>query len=197
MHLSTNSPEQPDARTEDLAEAERREDSRPVAIPVGPGLFLGNFTAASDAASLARNGITQTLNLAVNIDSLPLTLMDGTVIRRAKIGLIDGPGNHPAHLAAAVLAIEGMLAQAAPGKPSYPDHRRGALLVHCRGGRSRSVAALALWMVRSEPGAWAEATDAVETLRRLRGLGPEQPNGAMLDSMQAAARLLQSIPVAR
>lgn len=190
-------PHSPDAQTEDREAAERREDARPVALAVRPGLFLGNLAAAGDVATLALHGITQTLNLAVNTDPLPLTLPDGTVIRRAKIGLIDGAGNHPAHLAAAVLAIEGMLAQVAPGKPSYPDHRPGALLVHCRGGRSRSVSALALWMVRNEPQAWAGPMEAVEALRQLRGLGPEQPNAAMLDGMQAAARFLSQIPVLR
>ena len=115
-------------------------------------------------------------------------------MRRAKIGLIDGPGNHPAHVAATVLAIEGMLAQAAPGKASYPDHRPGALLVHCRGGRSRSLAVLALWLSRSDPQGWGPAPEALDRLRHMRGLGPDQPNAAMLDSMRAALPLLASIP---
>lgn len=175
------------------AEAERREDARPVLIGVAPRLFLGNVTAADDPALLLRHGITQSLNLAVNADPLPLTLPDGTVVRRAKIGLIDGPGNHPAHLAAAVLAIEGMLSQVAPGKPSYGAHRPGALLVHCRGGRSRSVSVLALWLARNDPASPTTAVDAVEVLRRLRGLGPEQPNASMFDTMRAAVRLLEPI----
>jgi len=186
-----------DAGAADRAASERLEDARPIAIPVRSGLYLGNAAAADDGETLARLGITQTLNLAVNIDPLPLTLADGTAIRRAKIGLIDGAGNHPVHLVAAVLTIEGMLAQASPGKPSYPDHRPGALLVHCRGGRSRSVTALALWLARSEPQTWPTERDAVEALRQLRGLPPEQPNAEMLDAMQAAARILTAVPFLR
>ena len=178
------------------AEAERREDATPVLVKVHPGVFLGNLAAAVDAGTLARQGITQTLNLAVNADPPPLTLPDGTLVRRAKIGLIDGPGNHPVHLAAAVLAIEGMLAQTAPGKPSYGAHRPGPLLVHCRGGRSRSVVVTALWLARTDPRAWAEATEAVEMLRRLRTLGPEQPDAAMLAAMEGARRLLAPMPTA-
>lgn len=178
------------------AEAERREDATPVLVEVHPGVFLGNMAAAADAGMLARHGITQTLNLAVNADPPPLTLSDGTLVRRAKIGLIDGPGNEPAHFVAAVLAIEGMLAQAAPGKPSYGAHRPGALLIHCRGGRSRSVVVTAMWLARTDPQSWTGATGAVEFLRRQRGLGPEQPNAAMLSTMESARRLLAPIPTA-
>ncbi len=176
-------------------EAERLEDALPIMVAVRPGVFLGNVSAACDACMLARHGVTQTLNLAVNADPLPLRLPDGTDLRRAKIGLIDGKGNHPAHVAAAVLAIDGMLAQPAPGKPSYGDHRPGALLVHCRGGRSRSVAVMALWLVRTDPQRFGgQVTQAIEALRSLRGLGSDQPNADMLATMHAAERLLAVIP---
>ena len=177
-------------------EAERREDARPVIIAVRPGLFLGNACAAEDAAALAAHGITQTLNLAVNIDTGALALADGTVVRRAKVGLIDGPGNHPHHVVAAVLAVDGMVVQIVPGKPSYAGHRPGALLVHCRGGRSRSVAVTALWLARHAPEDWPQPADAVAALRGLRGLGPEQPNAAMLAVMLAAWPILERIPTA-
>lgn len=39
--------------------------------------------------------------------------------------------------------------------------------------------------------------EAVEALRQLRGLGPQQPNAAMLEGMQAAARFLEQVPVVR
>ena len=155
------------------------EDREAVLIGVEKGLFLGNHTAAEDAGLFAQHGITQSLNLAVNIDPGPMTLADGTVVRRAKIGLIDGPGNHPLHLAAATLAIAGMVAQAAPGKPSYPAHRPGGLLVHCRGGRSRSIAALALFLAWRQPQDYADLATALDRLGALRGLGPDQPHRAM------------------
>lgn len=165
---------------------EAREDRRSVMIPLGGGLFLGNAVAANDPLGLIDAGITQTLNLAVNLDVPPLTLADGTAVRRAKIGLIDGPGNDPWHLVAAVLAIAGMMAQAAPGKPSYPDHRPGGLLVHCRGGRSRSVAALALYLSWTEPTRFADPDAALAFLREGRGLTSAHPGAAMLSLVGAA-----------
>lgn len=172
--------------------AEEREDAACVLLPVADGLWLGNATAAGDAAALGQAGITQTLCLAVNLDMLPMTLADGTVLRRAKVGLIDGPGNTAAHLVAAVLSISGMRAQMAPGKPGYPDHRPGGLLVHCRGGRSRSVVALALHL--SEVAGEASFDDVLARLRALRGLPLTQPNASLLKvaDQVRAERVLRS-----
>ena len=181
----------------DTDAAAHREDASCVLCPVAPGLWLGNATAAGDAAALARAGITQTLCLAVNLDMPPMTLADGTVIRRAKVGLIDGPGNTAAHLVAAVLSIAGMGAQVAPGKPGYPDHRPGGLLVHCRGGRSRSVVALALHL--SEVVGDAPFDDVLARLRALRGLPPTQPHAALralADQVRATGVLRSVAPLA-
>jgi hypothetical protein len=167
---------------------EDRDD--PVLIGVEERLFLGNHAAAESAALLGRHGITQSLNTAVNIDPGPLTLADGTVVRRAKVGLIDGPGNDPLHLVAAALSIAGMLAQVAPGKPTYPDHRPGGLLVHCRGGRSRSIATLALFLAWKRPEAYSDLPAALDRLSALRGLGPDQPHRAMRELAAAAWPLL-------
>ena len=172
--------------------AEEREDAACILLPVADGLWLGNATAAEDAAALGRAGITQTLCLAVNLDLPPMTLFDGTVLRRAKVGLIDGPGNTAAHLVAAVLSISGMLAQVAPGKPGYPDHRPGGLLVHCRGGRSRSVVALVLHL--SEVAGEAPFDDVLARIRALRGLPSTQPNASLRNVAEQirAARVLRS-----
>ncbi|MFW5641963.1 MAG: protein phosphatase [Pseudomonadota bacterium] len=166
-------------------------------VAVAPALFLGNAAAAADASLLHTHGVTQTLNLAVNADTPPLRLADGTEVRRAKVGLIDGPGNTVSHLAAAVLAIDGMLAQAAPGKPSYPPHRPGALLVHCRGGRSRSVTALALQLHLTDPSRFATLEAALRHLRERRGLGSDQPHPAMVDLAYRALPLLGALAPAR
>lgn len=172
--------------------AEETEDASCVLLPVADGLWLGNATAAADAAALGAAGITQTLCLAVNLDMPPLTLSDGTVLRRAKVGLIDGPGNTPAHLVAAVLSIAGMLNQAAPGKPTYPAHRPGGLLVHCRGGRSRSVVALALHL--SEVVGEGAFEDVLARLRALRRLPMTQPHATLcnLAEQVRAAAVLRS-----
>ncbi len=167
-------------------------DADPVLVAVAPALFLGNVVAANDGPLLARHGVTQTLNLAVNADTPPLRLVDGTEVRRAKVGLIDGPGNAVSHLVAAVLAIDGMLAQAAPGKPSYPPHRPGGLLVHCRGGRSRSVTALALKLHLTDFDEFSTFEAALRHLRERRGLGSDQPHPAMADLAHRALPLLRA-----
>lgn len=166
------------------------EDREPVLISVAERLFLGNQAAAESALLLGRHGITQSLNVAVNTDPAPLTLADGTVVRRAKVGLIDGPGNDPLHLVAAVLSVAGMMAQVAPGKPTYPDHRPGGLLVHCRGGRSRSIATLALFLAWRQPEAYSDLATALDRLSALRGLGPDQPHRALRELAAAAWPLL-------
>ncbi len=171
---------------------EAEEDARPVLLlaadlPQGQ-IWLGNRTAANDPSLLMAKGVTSTLNVAVNIPTLPLTLPDGTEVRRARIGLIDGPGNDPAHLLAAGYAIQGMLAQASPGKAHYPPHRRGGLLVHCRGGRSRSVTAVAVALELMGHGS-GSLDQTVEVLRQRRGVGPAYPMPAMLHLGAAALAL--------
>lgn len=164
--------------------AETDEDLLPVLLPVAETpsarLYLGNRIAADDAQLLQSRGITSTMNLAVNVEMAPLTLADGTAVRRTHVGLIDGPGNAPAHLLGAALVIGGILGQASPGKAHYPPHRPGNLLVHCRGGRSRSVGVLALYLVLAQPGQFPDLASALAHLRRLRGLPPTQPNADML-----------------
>lgn len=166
---------------------EAREDANPLLYPAaetpGPGLgalWLGNLPAAEDAAELHQNGITATLNLAINIFPGPLALSDGTQVRRYQIGMIDGPGNAPQTLAAAVQLIDGLAAGYTAGKPHYPAHRPGGLLVHCRGGRSRSVTVLALWLHLRRPDAYPDLAAALAHLRALRGIDDSYPLPPML-----------------
>jgi hypothetical protein len=182
------------AEDQSIAWTEAEEDRRPVLLPVAGQLFLGNATAAADTGLLMAYGITQTLNLAVNIDPPALRLPDGTVMRHGKVGLIDGPGNTARHLSAAVLAIAGMLAQTAPGKPSYPDHRPGGLLVHCRGGRSRSVVALAVYLAWTDRASFPTLVAALEHLRTLRSLPADQPHIAMCRLADEVVDMLQQLP---
>lgn len=177
----------------DLPADEAAEDARPLLFDVlGQGdkrVFLGNLAAAEDPAALQAAGITETLNLGLNIFPGPLAFGDGTGVRRYQIGMIDGPGNDPHLLAAAVATIEGLMSAYVAGKPHYPPHRPGHLLVHCRGGRSRSVAALAVWLTLYRPGAFPDLDAALLHLRQLRGLGPTHPLPPMLDlARQVIAR---------
>lgn len=79
---------------------------------------------------------------------MPQQLHDGTHMHRAKVGLIAGAGNMPAHPVAAVLTFEGQVMQASPG---YPAYRAGHVLVNRRGGRPCSVIVLALYLRLWEP----------------------------------------------
>ncbi len=173
-----------------LPRAEFVEDRQPLLWPVEPHigpydltLYLGNGMAANDGPLLAAHGITSTLNLAVNLPLSPLTLPDGIELRRHHIGLIDGSGNSAVHLMSAVLALAGMLTQDSPGKASYPAHRPGNILVHCRGGRSRSVAVLALYLHLAVGNRYPTLKSALDHLRLIRGTGPEQPCGPLWQLM--------------
>lgn len=151
----------------------------------GRRLFIGNRVAADDAALLLRHDITSTMNLAVNIELSSLALGDGTVVRRTHIGLIDGPGNTPQHLLGAVLTLHGLLGQDSPGKASYPPHRKGNVLVHCRGGRSRSAGMLALYLCLAFPEEFRALDDALAHMRSVRGLPLAYPLPAMIELGQA------------
>ena len=170
-----------------VPQEEAREDVRPLLIPVaddvGPGIdrfWLGNLTVAEDPQALAGAGITASLNLAMNIFPAPLKLPDGTEMRRYQIGLLDGPGNAPQTLAAAVMLIDGLARLYTRGKPHYPAHRPGGLLVHCRGGRSRSVTALALWLHWRRREKYPSLSSALGHLRQLRGLADTHPLPPMI-----------------
>ncbi|MFB9223643.1 protein phosphatase [Paracoccus cavernae] len=173
---------------------ERAENDAPILVPVHEltlpegricRLYVGNLTGAQDGAALLAAGITSSLNVSLNIDVPPLELPDGTHMRRAKVGLIDGLGNTPAHLAAAVLALEGLVTQASPGKPNYPAHRAGHVLVNCRGGRSRSVIVLAIYLHLRAAGAFPTLASAVSHIRKARGNSETYPLPPMLDLAEA------------
>jgi len=162
---------------------------------VGPAelrLFVGGAEAAGDRRLLARHGITTTLNCAVNVDVPPLApYPDGGVVRQAKVGMIDGPGNPPALLHAALNTLHGLFAQASPGKPDYPPHRTGNVLVHCRAGKSRSVTVAALYLHAGRPDLWPDFEAALNYVIERRGLHPDMP-GVPTQAMRDLAGALLS-----
>lgn len=180
----------------DVPAHEATEDARPILIPVATGLgpdgislFIGNLAAAEDPAALQAAGITDSLNTALNLFPGPLALPDGTMLRRLQLGMVDGPGNDPHLLLAAVLALHAVVSRHMPGKPHYPPARRGHVLVHCRGGRSRSTTVLALYLHLHRAAQFPTLSAALDHLRQLRGLDAGYPLPPMIALAEAACAL--------
>ncbi len=145
-------------------------------------LFVGDQIGASNDNLLRRHKIMNVLNCAVNCDinyvdeTLDLK-PDGTnrvfgfaPVRTAKIGMIDGEGNDPMLMFAAVHMLHGMLHQSFPEKKSYPLRQSGNVLVHCRGGRSRSVAVAALYLKHMFPERWLDLNNLIYEICDKRGI---------------------------
>lgn len=179
---------------------ETQEDEHSVLVEIATGLgprgsqslFIGNQIAADDPVLLQETGITSSLNVAVNVWMDPLALPDGTTVRRTHIGLIDGAGNTPQHVLGAVLAVDGIFWQASPGKPHYPPHRTGNLLVHCRGGRSRSASVIALYLTLIAPEVFRSFDEAVNFIREKRQLDDSQPNATMMALGHAVEEMIKN-----
>lgn len=181
---------------------EQEEDNLALLVPVfnnagphGATLYIGNKITANDGDLLLQENITSTMNIAVNLYLEPLTLADGTAVRRTQIGLIDGHGNTPLHLLSAVLALDGILHQDSPGKPHYPPHRRGNVLVHCRGGRSRSLIVLAIYLFWRHRDEFPSLDAAINHIRDLRELTGGHPLPGMVRIAREACAIINTMPV--
>jgi hypothetical protein len=173
--------------------------------PEGQHLYLGGDEAARDLALLRSLEITAVVNCAVNLDInyvcdpyLPLEgekLAGGHgAIRSYKMGLVDGPGN-PHHMAlAGYYLLDGAFRQQLPDKPSYPSRERGHVLIHCRAGRSRSVAIAALYLHRQQPQLFPTLQAAIDEIRERRELQPEEwfetPKPSLFEAISQANRML-------
>lgn len=148
-------------------------------------LFIGDSDGARDVDLLLENGITTVVNCAVNLDfnyvlEPALAAAPGKAavghapIRTYKIGLIDGDGNPGRMMLAGYYILDGALKQQLPDRPSYPNRQRGNVLVHCRGGRSRSVALVALYLFRNQPDQFPSLDDALAHVRTHRQLRADE-----------------------
>ncbi|MDF1660326.1 MAG: dual specificity protein phosphatase [Planctomycetota bacterium] len=114
-------------------------------------IFIGNRPDAHDLNLLEEYGIQGILSL------------DGSMVRKKAvefgvkdligIKLIDGPGNDRRHLELAIMHLGRLLENGAP------------VLVHCRAGRSRSVAVVAAYLAQSGGISFEEALDKVRDSR--------------------------------
>jgi|TARA_B110000211_G_C14078023_1_gene553105 hypothetical protein len=182
-----------------------------IADDLGPdqvSLFISGTEGARDVAKLKELGITTVLNCALNLDinyadTITHAQSDGKAaagigpIKTYKVGLIDGPGNPIDMLLGAYFILESALDQTLPERASYPIRARGNVLVHCRGGRSRSVALVALFLHAQKPELYPELADAISVIRTMRELHPDEwfetPKQPLIDAAEHAAQALQCL----
>lgn len=177
--------------------------------PNGADLFIGGTRAARDVDLLRRHGIATVVNCAINVDvnyvpapaegdadrdSMCRTGM--APFRVFKLGLVDGD-NPAGMMLGGYCILHGALRQTMPDKDSYPRHVEGNVLVHCREGRSRSVALAALYLHLQDPTRFPELEDAVAVVREKRGLPPEEwfeaPNPEIIDAAAEAAQAVRAL----
>jgi myo-inositol-1(or 4)-monophosphatase len=155
-------------------------------IPIwGIDIYIGGSTGAADTQLLKKHNITTVINCAVNLDinlveqldeqhTQPLCHFGSGPIRYYKIGLIDGPGNPESMVLAGYHLMRSSLSQKIPDKPSYKVRQKGNILVHCRGGRSRSVTIVALFLHLEWPSYFPTLDSAIAHIRETRQLHPDE-----------------------
>jgi hypothetical protein len=176
-----------------------------IAEDLGPDrvkLFISGTEGARDVEALTELGVSTVINCAVNLDinyvdrpNLPEAgskRAAGTApFRTYKIGLVDGDGNPQKMMLGAYYILESALDQSLPRKASYAVRHRGNILVHCRGGRSRSVALVALFLHLQKRDLYPTLADAIAHVRVTRELQREEwfetPKQVLTDAAQHAA----------
>lgn len=153
--------------------------------PHGSALYIGGSDGARDLGLLRQNGITAVVNCAINLDinyvEGPSDEADGerrasgfAAIRYYKIGMIDDEGSPDTMMLGAYYILDGALRQSMPKRPTYPFRDGGNILVNCRGGRSRSVSLVALFLHKQQPNLYPTLEDAVAAIRTRRQLMPDE-----------------------
>ena len=173
----------------------------------GVDLYVGNRQAASSPILLAAHGINAVLNCALNLD---INIVQSPApdsrnqdfgragLRYYKLGLIDGPGNPAEMLLAGYLQLRGLMAQQMPNKATYPWPSGGHVLVNCRGGRSRSVVLVSLFLHLERSAEFPSLGHAIDHVRQMRHLQPVEwpsaPKPVLIEAAEWAARAAQLLP---
>ncbi len=174
--------------------------------PEGQDLYLGGYDAARDLGLLNEFAITTIVNCAVNLDINYVTdpyllaeeeklAVGSGAIRTYKVGLVDGTGNPHHMLLAGYYLLDGAFNQVLPEKDSYPNRERGNVLLHCRAGRSRSVAIAALYMHRKQRKQYPTLQAAIDVIRERRELRPDEwfetPKASLIEAIEQANLMLE------
>jgi hypothetical protein len=176
--------------------------------PGGFSLYIGGTDAARDVALLREHKVSIAVNCAVNLDinyvSDPNEPAEGEKcahgtgpVRTFKLGLVDGPGNSDYMMLAGYLLLDGAVRQELPEKSSYPQRRQGNVLVHCRGGRSRSTMLVALYLHLSRPDKFPILDVAIAHVREKRQLHPDEwfsaPKPVLIEAARRAADVVREL----
>jgi hypothetical protein len=176
--------------------------------PGGFSLYIGGTDAARDVALLREHNVSIVVNCAVNLDINYVTdpnepaegekCAHGTgPVRTFKLGLVDGPGNPEYMMLAGYLLLDGAVRQVLPDKTSYPQRRQGNVLVHCRGGRSRSTVLVALYLHLSRPDKFPRLDVAIDHVREKRELHPDEwfsaPKPVLIEAARRAAAVMRDL----
>jgi hypothetical protein len=179
--------------------------------PNGAKLYVGGTDAAGDVALLREHGITTVVNCAVNLDinyvepdpSTPRgrATVGHAPVRYYKIGLVDDFGNPETMMLGAYFILHGAMHQKLPERASYPNRDFGNVLVHCRGGRSRSVALVTLYLHLDMPERFPTMEAALAHVRTHRLLMEDEwhetPKPTLFNAACEAARLVRLVEKAR
>lgn len=171
--------------------------------PHKSALYIGGSDGARDLALLKRHDIRVVINCAINLDinwvrdvadadSGVLCASGYADIRYYKLGLIDGEGSPDTMMLGAYYILDGALRQAMPKRETYPFADGGNVLVNCRGGRSRSVSLVALFLHKQQPDLFPTLDAAVAHIRERRELRPDEWFETPKPMLYAAARRASS-----
>lgn len=186
-----------------------------IASGIGPhkvDLYIGGSDGARDMDLLKRRGITIVVNCAVNLDINLVREEEVAVnddlcasgyadIRYYKLGMIDGDGSPDTMMLGAYYILDGALRQTMPKRPTYPFVDGGNILVNCRGGRSRSVSLVALFLHKQQPHLFPTLDAAIAHIRERRELRPDEwfetPKPMLYEAARRASHWIDLVEASR
>ncbi|MZI91631.1 protein phosphatase [Vibrio sp. CAIM 722] len=174
----------------------------------GVNIYIGGSVGTANPDLLKELDIKIVLNCAVNLDIDWVDQLDPNYtgdtkafgagpVRYYKLGLIDGPGNTAEMILAGYYLMRSALNQTIPDKPSYKNRELGNILVNCRGGRSRSVTIVALFLHLEMPEKYPTLEAAIAHIRHTRELHPDEwfetPKPMLVDLAKQAVAMHRAI----